>query len=90
MAEMFVAASAYDNMMGRWSKLLAPLFVSFARVEDGGKLLDVGCGTGSLVQAVADVARSSEIVGIDPSRPFIEYADSAFPIHGSPSIVGTA
>lgn len=78
MAEMFAAANAYDNMMGRWSTLLAPLFVNFARVRDGGRVLDVGCGTGSLVQAVADVARSSEIVGIDPSRPFIEYCRQRF------------
>lgn len=78
MAEMFAVANAYDNMMGRWSTLLAPLFVNFARVRDGGRVLDVGCGTGSLVQAVADVARSSEIVGIDPSRPFIEYCRQRF------------
>ena len=78
MAEMFESASAYDNMMGRWSTRLAPLFVDFAGVRDGGRILDVGCGTGSLVQAVADVARGSEIVGIDPARPFIEHCRQRF------------
>lgn len=78
MAEMFAVAGAYEQMMGRWSTLLAPIFVNFAQVRDGGRVLDVGCGTGSLVQAVANVARSSEIVGIDPSRPFIEYCRQRF------------
>ena len=78
MAEMFVSASAYDNMMGRWSTRLAPLFVGFARVRDGARILDVGCGTGSLVQAVADVARESKIVGIDPAPTFIEHCRKRF------------
>jgi len=62
--------------MGRWSRRLAPLFVAFAGVQDGDRVLDVGCGTGSLAEAVAAVTRRSEIVGIDPSAPFIEYASS--------------
>lgn len=64
--------------MGRWSARLAPLFVEFAQVRDGERVLDVGCGTGSLVQAVADVAPRSQIVGIDLARPFIEYCRSRF------------
>ncbi len=60
--------------MGRWSVRLAPLFANFARITDGGRVLDVGCGTGSLVRTVAGMARQSAIVGIDPAQPFIEYA----------------
>lgn len=64
--------------MGRWSARLAPLFADFARVRDGGRVLDVGCGTGSLVQAVADTAPRSQIVGIDLAQPFIDYCRSRF------------
>jgi SAM-dependent methyltransferase len=64
--------------MGRWSARLAPLFVEFARVRDGDRVLDVGCGTGSLVQAVAEIAPRSQIVGIDLAGPFIEYCRSRF------------
>ena len=42
--------------MGRWSRGLAPLFVSFAGVRDGESLLDVGSGTGALAAAVAKVS----------------------------------
>lgn len=79
MAEMFLSAEGYERMMGRWSARLAPLFVDFARIQDAGRVLDVGCGTGSLVQAVAHMAGRSEIVGIDPVQPFIEYCRSRFP-----------
>ena len=78
MAEMYSNPAAYEAMMGRWSMRLAPLFVEFARVRDGDNVLDVGCGTGSLVQAVADKTRRSRVVGIDPVEPFIEYARSRF------------
>jgi SAM-dependent methyltransferase len=78
MPEMFSNASSYDKYMGRWSSKLAPLFAEFARIRDGGRVLDVGCGTGSLIQAVANLARRSELVGIDPTPGFITYARQRF------------
>jgi len=71
---MFEIADAYEVMMGRWSRQLAPLFVDFAGVQEGERVLDVGCGTGSLSATLARVTKTSEIVGIDPSTGFIEYA----------------
>jgi SAM-dependent methyltransferase len=78
MAEMFTSGTAYERMMGRWSTRLAPLFINFARVRNGARILDVGCGTGSLVQAMADLGGGSEIVGIDPAQPFIDYCRKRF------------
>ena len=74
MAELFSDALAYEDLMGRWSVRLAPLFAEFARVADGARVLDVGCGTGSLVQFLVGTTRRSQIVGIDPVAPFVEYA----------------
>ena len=71
---MFEVAEAYEVMMGRWSRQLAPLFVEFAGVRDGDSVLDVGCGTGALSATLARVTGASKIVGIDPSTGFIEYA----------------
>ncbi len=74
MADHFSNTEAYDNYMGRWSARFAPLFMDFAGLRDGERLLDVGCGTGALSREVLDAAPRSEIVGIDPSEPFIEHA----------------
>jgi ubiquinone/menaquinone biosynthesis C-methylase UbiE len=71
---MFEVAEAYEVMMGRWSRQLAPLFVDFVGVQEGERVLDVGCGTGSLSATLARVTKTSEIVGIDSSNGFIEYA----------------
>src|SRR5688572_15477880 len=70
---MFEVAEAYEQILGRWSRQLAPLFVDFVGVTDGETVLDVGCGTGSLSATLA-LTGASKIVGIDPSRGFIEYA----------------
>lgn len=75
---MFANALAYEDMMGRWSARLAPMFARFSQIADGGRVLDVGCGTGSLVRAVAAMGPACEIVGIDPAQPFIDYARAQF------------
>src|SRR5215469_14764311 len=67
-------ASGYDQLMGRWSQRLAPLFINFAGVADGERILDVGCGTGSLTFALAKAANLGEIAAIDYSPVFVEEA----------------
>jgi SAM-dependent methyltransferase len=73
-AKMFAASAGYERFMGRWSRLLAPLYISFAGVKNGQRVLDVGTGTGSAAAAVEASMPASEIIGIDPSAGFIAYA----------------
>jgi SAM-dependent methyltransferase len=73
-AKMFTASAGYENFMGRWSRRLAPVYVAFAGVKSGDRVLDVGTGTGSLAFAVEAATTSGEVVGIDPSEGFITYA----------------
>ena len=73
---MFSAGDAYERIMGRWSRELAPLLVKFAAVRDGNVVLDVGSGTGALTAAVAAVAPSSRIIGIDPATPYVAFAQA--------------
>jgi len=46
----------------------------FAKVADGEKILDVGCGTGSLTFALARAADLGEIAAIEYSPVFVEEA----------------
>ena len=73
-AKMFTTSEGYERFMGRWSRLLAPAYISFADIRNGERILDVGTGTGSVASALAAAMPSSEIVGIDPSEAFIAYA----------------
>jgi ubiquinone/menaquinone biosynthesis C-methylase UbiE len=67
-------AAGYEQLMGRWSRRLARPFIEFASVADGERVLDVGCGTGSLTFALPEVAGVSEVAAIDFSRVFVEEA----------------
>lgn len=67
-------ASGYEQLMGRWSQKLAPLFIDFAGIAKGEKVLDVGCGTGSLTFALAKSPDLDEIAAIDFSPVFVEAA----------------
>jgi ubiquinone/menaquinone biosynthesis C-methylase UbiE len=74
---MFSAAEAYEQSMGSWSRRLAPLFIEFiGGIGDTERVLDVGCGTGSLACTILTMSSHAKIVGIDPSGSFIEYARS--------------
>jgi len=68
-------AAGYERLMGRWSQKLAPLFIEFAGLANGEKILDVGCGTGSLTFALTKAADLGEISAIDYSSVFVEAAN---------------
>jgi SAM-dependent methyltransferase len=69
---MFAASAAYERFMGRWSRLLAPVYASFAGVKGKDRVLDVGAGTGAL--ALTLEAAGAEVVGVDPSEALIARA----------------
>jgi SAM-dependent methyltransferase len=73
-AKMFAVSAGYERFMGRWSRQLAPAYITFAGVKNGDRVLDVGTGTGSLASTLEATFPDSEIVGIDPSEGFIGYA----------------
>lgn len=71
------SAAAYEQVMGRWSRRLAPSLIGFAGVADGEDILDVGCGTGSLTFALPRAADVASVTGIDFAQPYVEHTRAA-------------
>lgn len=67
-------AAGYEQLMGRWSQRLAPQFIAFAGLAEGERVLDVGCGTGSLTFTLAKSSALREIAAIDFSPVFVDEA----------------
>ena len=78
MPSMFNArdASNYERLMGRWSRRLAPLFIEHAGIADGEEILEIGCGTGSLTFALAEVSRFARLTAIDQSEVYLAAAQA--------------
>lgn len=56
--------------MGRYSTELAGPFIALAGVSPGMSVLDVGCGTGALTRALADLIGPEQVSAVDPSEAF--------------------
>ncbi len=79
MASTFVATdpSGYEIYMGRWSRRAAVPFLKFAGLCQGDRVLDVGCGTGILSRAAADLGAA--VTAIDPSEAYLQFAKQHSP-----------
>src|ERR1044071_1725195 len=70
----FQNAEAYEHLMGRWSRRLAPLLIHCGGLSDGDRVLDVGCGTGSLAFNLPKIANVRAATGIYLTSGFIKFA----------------
>jgi SAM-dependent methyltransferase len=72
-----VGGDEYDNFMGRYSSVLAPLFADFVGVSAGMRALDVGAGTGALTAEL--LSRGASVAATDPSPEFATVLRERFP-----------
>jgi ubiquinone/menaquinone biosynthesis C-methylase UbiE len=67
-------AEAYQRLMGRWSVLLADELIAFAGIGPRARVLDLGCGTGSLAQALAARSKLDAVIGVDLAPAYLDFA----------------
>jgi SAM-dependent methyltransferase len=60
------APNPYDRHVGRYSPELARAFLHAVGAGPGGRALDVGCGTGALTRALADMLGAERVAAVDP------------------------
>jgi len=72
-------AAAYERSMGRWSRMLATEFARECSLPPGAAVLDVGCGTGALAEALIAQDATLRITGIDISEAFLRAAQARVP-----------
>ena len=53
---------------------MQPLLRKFCHIEEGMKILDVGCGTGFFSRFLLGDSKEIQITGIDADKTFIDYA----------------
>ena len=72
--DKWTSGAAYDQWMGRWSRLVADEFLTWLAPAPNLRYLDVCCGSGVLTEAIVQRALPARIAGIDASPEQIAYA----------------
>lgn len=65
---------SYEQYVGRWSRRVAPRFLSWLGIPAARRWLDVGCGTGALCSVILDHCAPSSVTGVEPSEGFLRSA----------------
>jgi SAM-dependent methyltransferase len=78
-ASFRASADAYDRLMGRYARSLAPAFVAELNLAPDAHVLDVGCGPGALTAALAERVGAERVAAVDPSEPFVEACAARVP-----------
>jgi SAM-dependent methyltransferase len=66
--------SPYEQYVGRWSRQVAPPFLSWLGIPAGRRWLDVGCGTRALCAAIVDRCSPASVSAVEPSEGFLKTA----------------
>src|SRR5688572_9706318 len=73
-ADTWEQGDPYERYVGRWSRQVAPPFLSWLGIPTRRRWLDVGCGTGALCAAVATHSEPASLAGVEPSAGFLATA----------------
>lgn len=73
-SDVWERGSPYERYVGRWSRRVAPRFLSWLEIPADRRWLDVGCGTGALSAAILDKCSPASVAGVEPSEGFLKTA----------------
>jgi SAM-dependent methyltransferase len=73
-AYQFDDGAAYERFMGRWSRGAGRVFLRWIAPPSGAQWLDVGCGTGSFTELIAEICSPASVIAIDPEPAQINHA----------------
>lgn len=72
-------AGAYDQYMGRWSRIMAREFLAWLNLSPGLDWADVGCGTGALTEAILGFGAPKSVWALDRSPQYVAAARARVP-----------
>jgi SAM-dependent methyltransferase len=72
-------AHPYDSHVGRYGAQLAGGLIEIAELQPGGRVLDVGCGTGQLTAELARVVGGENVAAIDLGEAVVEVCRARVP-----------
>ena len=67
-------AEAYEHYVGRWSRQVGKKFLDWLSLPASLDWVDVGCGTGALVETILDRNDPSSVIGVEPSEGYLSAA----------------
>ena len=70
----FGDGSAYDRMMGVWSRLVGEVFLDWLSIPPHQRWIDIGCGNGAFTELLIERSSPEEVLGIDPSPGLLDFA----------------
>ncbi|HEV7370352.1 class I SAM-dependent methyltransferase [Arenibaculum sp.] len=70
----WVSGDLYEPYVGRWSRLVAREFLNWLDAPARLDWLDLGCGTGVVLEAIAGRCAPAHLAGVDSSAGFLDFA----------------